>query len=79
MRFSTCPPQLRASPAHSPPEEFRIPTFVGAFKYYTSYTLNTFDGKRYLEHFEDRVVMVALTLAADDTTLAEHLVDEIIE
>ena len=42
-------------------KKFRFPTFLGAFKYYTSYTLKTFDGKRYLERFEDRVVMVALT------------------
>ena len=60
-------------------KKFRFPTFLGAFKYYTSYTLKTFDGKRYLERFEDRVVMVALTLADGDTTLAEQLVDEIID
>lgn len=60
-------------------KKFRFPTFLGAFKYYTSYTLKTFDGKRYLERFEDRVVMVALTLAAGDTVLAERLVDEIID
>ncbi|MGO4443097.1 class 1b ribonucleoside-diphosphate reductase subunit alpha [Mycobacterium sp. 2YAF39] len=60
-------------------KKFRFPTFLGAFKYYTSYTLKTFDGKRYLERFEDRVVMVALTLASGDTTLAEKLVDEIID
>lgn len=60
-------------------KKFRFPTFLGAFKYYTSYTLKTFDGKRYLERFEDRVVMVALTLAAGDTALAELLVDEIID
>ena len=60
-------------------KKFRFPTFLGAFKYYTSYTLKTFDGKRYLERFEDRVVMVSLTLAAGDTGLAEKLVDEIIE
>jgi ribonucleoside-diphosphate reductase alpha chain len=60
-------------------KKFRFPTFLGAFKYYTSYTLKTFDGKRYLERFEDRVVMVALTLACGDTTLAERLVDEIID
>ncbi|MGV0625629.1 class 1b ribonucleoside-diphosphate reductase subunit alpha [Mycolicibacter minnesotensis] len=60
-------------------KKFRFPTFLGAFKYYTSYTLKTFDGKRYLERFEDRVCMVALTLAAGDTTLAEQLVDEIID
>ena len=60
-------------------KKFRFPTFLGAFKYYTSYTLKTFDGKRYLERFEDRVCMVALTLAAGETTLAEKLVDEIID
>jgi ribonucleoside-diphosphate reductase alpha chain len=59
-------------------KKFRFETFLGAFKYYTSYTLKTFDGKRYLERFEDRVVMVALTLAAGDETLARNLVEEII-
>ncbi|WP_182346726.1 class 1b ribonucleoside-diphosphate reductase subunit alpha [Tomitella gaofuii] len=60
-------------------KKFRFPTFLGAFKYYTSYTLKTFDGKRYLERFEDRVCMVALSLADGDTVLAEQLVDEIID
>ncbi|WP_228829929.1 class 1b ribonucleoside-diphosphate reductase subunit alpha [Nocardia beijingensis] len=60
-------------------KKFRFPTFLGAFKYYTSYTLKTFDGKRYLERFEDRVCMVALTLAAGDEALAGKLVDEIID
>ncbi|GHC22173.1 class 1b ribonucleoside-diphosphate reductase subunit alpha [Aidingimonas halophila] len=58
--------------------KFRFPSFLGAFKYYTSYTLKTFDGKRYLERYEDRVCMVALTLARGDETLARSLVDEII-
>ncbi|MGW1741480.1 class 1b ribonucleoside-diphosphate reductase subunit alpha [Nocardia sp. NPDC001965] len=60
-------------------KKFRFPTFLGAFKYYTSYTLKTFDGKRYLERFEDRVCMVALTLAAGDEVLAGMLVEEIID
>ncbi|MDQ9129592.1 class 1b ribonucleoside-diphosphate reductase subunit alpha, partial [Serratia fonticola] len=58
--------------------KFRFETFLGAFKYYTSYTLKTFDGQRYLERYEDRVCMVALRLAAGDTTLAQDLVEEII-
>jgi len=58
--------------------KFRFPSFLGAFKYYTSYTLKTFDGKRYLERYEDRVCMVALTLARGDEALAKSLVDEII-
>ncbi|WP_345803308.1 class 1b ribonucleoside-diphosphate reductase subunit alpha [Microbacterium sp. AZCO] len=59
-------------------KKFRFDTFLGAFKYYTSYTLKTFDGKRYLERFEDRVVMTALGLADGDQALATALVDEII-
>ncbi len=59
-------------------KKFRFQTFLGAFKYYTSYTLKTFDGKRYLERYEDRVCMVALTLARGDIQLAGHFVDEII-
>lgn len=59
-------------------KKFRFQTFLGAFKYYTSYTLKTFDGKRYLERFEDRVVMTALGLAQGDEQLAVALVEEII-
>lgn len=59
-------------------KKFRFETFLGAFKYYTSYTLKTFDGKRYLERYEDRVCMVAMTLAAGDTALALDLVEEMI-
>ncbi|MEQ5403131.1 class 1b ribonucleoside-diphosphate reductase subunit alpha [Providencia rettgeri] len=58
--------------------KFRFQTFLGAFKYYTSYTLKTFDGKRYLERYEDRVCMVALTLAQGSESLAKLYVDEII-
>ncbi|MDE0547057.1 class 1b ribonucleoside-diphosphate reductase subunit alpha [Microbacterium sp. C7(2022)] len=59
-------------------KKFRFESFLGAFKYYTSYTLKTFDGKRYLERFEDRVVMTALGLADGDEKLAIELVEEII-
>ncbi|MDO5723605.1 MAG: class 1b ribonucleoside-diphosphate reductase subunit alpha [Flaviflexus sp.] len=58
--------------------KFRFPTFLGAFKYYTSYTLKTFDGLRYLERFEDRVSLVALTLGRGDEDLVNNIVDEII-
>jgi ribonucleoside-diphosphate reductase alpha chain len=58
--------------------KFRFPTFLGAYKFYTSYALKTFDGSRYLERFEDRVVMNALMLAKGDRKLAISLVDEII-
>ena len=57
--------------------KFRFPTFLGAFKYYTSYTLKTFDGKRYLERFEDRVAVTALYLGRGDEKVAEGICDEI--
>ena len=59
-------------------KKFRFESFLGAFKYYTSYTLKTFDGKRYLERFEDRVVMTGLALADGDEDMAMKLVDEIL-
>ena len=57
--------------------KFRFKSFLGAYKYYTSYTLKTFDGRRYLERFEDRVAMTALFLADGNQDLAFALVDEI--
>lgn len=57
--------------------KFRFKSFLGAYKYYTSYTLKTFDGRRYLERFEDRVSMTALFLADGNEELASALVDEI--
>lgn len=50
--------------------KFRFESFVGAHKFYTQYALKTYDGRRYLERFEDRVAITALTLADGDFTLA---------
>jgi ribonucleoside-diphosphate reductase alpha chain len=63
---------------HAYSYKFRFPTFVGAYKFYTQYALKTFDGQRYLERFEDRVVMNALMLARGDIDLAKNVIDEII-
>ena len=59
-------------------KKFRFEAFMGAYKFYTGYALKTFDGTRYLERFEDRVVMVALTLGEGNEDRAIHLVEEII-
>lgn len=58
--------------------KYRFSTFLGAYKFYTSYALKTFDGGTYLERFEDRVVATALYLAAGDEKQAENIVDEVI-
>jgi ribonucleoside-diphosphate reductase alpha chain len=63
---------------HAYSYKFRFPTFVGAYKFYTSYALKTFDGERYLERFEDRIVMNALLLGRGDESMAKDAVDEII-
>ncbi len=60
-------------------KKFRFPTFLGAFKYYTSYTLKTRDGQRFLERYEDRVVMTALALARGDEALALSFMEEILD
>lgn len=57
---------------------FRFETFLGAYKFYTSYAMKTFDGERYLERFEDRVVMSALLLADGNEAQASSLVAEIL-
>ena len=54
----------------------RFQTFLGAFKFFTSYALKTFDGTTYLEGFEERVVATALFLGHGEEVLASRLVDE---
>ena len=63
---------------HTYAYKFRFPTFVGAYKFYTSYALKTFDGERYLERFEDRVVMNGLMLGRGNVQHAKDVIDEII-
>ena len=59
-------------------KKFRFSTFVGAFKFYSSYALMTFDGKRYLERFEDRICATALFIAQGDEEFAWNLAEEMI-
>lgn len=58
--------------------KYRFDTFMGALKFYSSYSMKTNDGKRYLERYEDRIVMVALTLAEGDKDKAVKIANEII-
>lgn len=50
--------------AHAHASGFRFQTFLGAWKFYTSYTLKTFDGKRYLEDFADRRWRLSFSLSS---------------
>ena len=58
--------------------KFRFESFLGAFKFFTSYAMKTFDGAHYLERFEHRVVMTALVLAEGSEERALKLVEEMI-
>ena len=58
--------------------KFRFPTYLGAFKFYSSYALRNEDCTRYLERFEDRIVLTALAYS-EDLEHAEHVITEIIE
>ena len=71
-------PFIKSAFQHAYAKRFRFPTFLGAYKFYTSYALKTFDGSRYLERFEDRVVVTALMLANGDKKLAIDIVNELI-
>ncbi|MGV9181954.1 class 1b ribonucleoside-diphosphate reductase subunit alpha [Arcanobacterium canis] len=57
---------------------FHFSSFLGALKFHTSYALKSFDGKEYLENFEQRAVMVALALGEGNEHQAMSLMREII-
>ncbi|RRD35265.1 class 1b ribonucleoside-diphosphate reductase subunit alpha [Leucobacter sp. OH2974_COT-288] len=69
---------LTAVYAHAEELQHQFQSFLGAFKFYSSYALKTFDGKNWLETYTDRAVAAALLLAAGDETQAHNLVSEII-
>lgn len=64
--------------AHAESSGFEFGTFLGAFKFYTSYALKTFDGKLYLEDFPQRCAAVALELADGSEQRAVEYLDEML-
>ena len=64
--------------AHAESSGFEFGTFLGAFKFYTSYALKTFDGKLYLEDFPQRCAAVALELAAGSEQRAVEYLNEML-
>ncbi|MDR3360937.1 MAG: hypothetical protein LBO20_09935, partial [Bifidobacteriaceae bacterium] len=64
--------------AHAHQIGFEFGSFLGATKFHTSYALKSFDGSQYLETIEDRMAMVALTLARGDADFALRLLDEML-
>ncbi|QBQ08174.1 ribonucleotide-diphosphate reductase subunit alpha [Spiroplasma gladiatoris] len=54
-----------------------FPSFMGALKFYNAYGLKTFDGKQYLENYEDRVIMNALFLGNGNFDNAQAIMKQI--
>lgn len=59
--------------------KFRFQSFMSAFKFYNNYSLKTNDGQRYLERYEDRLVVNALFLADGDYSLAKRIATQLIK
>ncbi|MEX3625151.1 class 1b ribonucleoside-diphosphate reductase subunit alpha [Viridibacillus arvi] len=60
-------------------EKFRFKSFMSAFKFYNNYALKTNDGNRYLERYEDRIVMNSLFLADGNYELAKRIARQLIK
>lgn len=54
----------------------KFPSFMGAFKFFSTYCLKSFDEKTYLETYTDRVLMNALLLADGSVLKAQELIKD---
>lgn len=58
---------------------FEFQSYMAANKFYQSYALKSNDGKEILEMYEDKVLIVALTLGNGDTKLALDIANKLIK
>ena len=58
--------------------KFRFKSYIAAFKFYNDYALRSNEGTRYLEHYEDRMSVLALYHADGDFELAKDLCESLI-
>ena len=59
--------------------KFKFQSYMSANKFYQNYALKSDDGKKILETYNDKVLIVALALANGDETLAIDLADKLIK
>ncbi len=59
-------------------QEFRFPTYMGAFKFYNDYALKSNDRKVFLERYEDRLSFTALYHGDGDVDKAQRLIERLI-
>lgn len=58
---------------------FRFPSYMAASKFYTDYAVKSNDRKQYLEHYPDRVAVVALHLGRGNVETARILARSMME
>jgi ribonucleoside-diphosphate reductase alpha chain len=58
--------------------EHRFESYFSAYKFYVQYAMKSFDGKTWLERYEDRVVANALLLGKGNVKVAREIAEEII-
>ena len=56
---------------------YQFTSFMGILKFYSSYALKSFNGKQYLENYEDRVVMNSLFFADGNIENASKILKQI--
>ncbi|MCC0630278.1 MULTISPECIES: class 1b ribonucleoside-diphosphate reductase subunit alpha [unclassified Clostridioides] len=59
--------------------QFEFQSYMSANKFYQNYALKSNDGKEILETYNDKVLIVALTLGNGDESLALNLADKIVK
>ncbi len=59
--------------------KFEFQSYMSANKFYQNYALKSNDGKEILETYNDKVLIVALTLGNGDKDLALNLADKIVK
>lgn len=74
----TIPAEVKALYKEIYSYKFRFPTYMGALKYYEQYALKSFNGKEWIERYEDRIVANGLLLGQGDIGLARSIALSII-
>lgn len=59
-------------------KNFKFQSYMSASKFYQNYALKSDDGKEILENYEDKVLIVALTLGNGDKKLAKDIAQKLI-
>lgn len=54
----------------------QFPSFMGILKFYNAYALKSFDGKKYLENYEERVIMNSLFFGNGDIKKASQILKQ---